>query len=202
MSATRLLVLGVVRIHGRANGYQVWRELMSWGVEKWANTKTGSVYHALRQLTKKEMLSATGDGDGDGGDRAEPTVYELTEAGETEFLRLLDDALMRADAKPDLLGAGVTFMCARPRAHVVLLLGFRLRALEAERDNLRSMLKNSDPWGKPEHVQELFGLWVSEVEAAVGWTRGLIERLEAGAYTMADDPGAEFGAPGALPNGL
>ncbi len=37
MSATRLLVLGVVRMYGQAHGYRVGRELMSWGVEEWAN---------------------------------------------------------------------------------------------------------------------------------------------------------------------
>ncbi|OLT29722.1 hypothetical protein BJF83_10045 [Nocardiopsis sp. CNR-923] len=35
MSATRLLVLGVVRMHGRAHGYRVGRELMSWGADAW-----------------------------------------------------------------------------------------------------------------------------------------------------------------------
>ncbi len=36
MSATRLLVLGAVRIFQPAHGYLVRRELLSWDVENWA----------------------------------------------------------------------------------------------------------------------------------------------------------------------
>src|SRR4051812_645526 len=36
MSATKLLVLGVVHLSGSAHGYQVRSELQSWGVESWA----------------------------------------------------------------------------------------------------------------------------------------------------------------------
>ncbi len=35
MSVVRLLVLGIVRMHGRAHGYVVHRELLSWKVETW-----------------------------------------------------------------------------------------------------------------------------------------------------------------------
>lgn len=35
MSATRLLVLGGVRRSGRAHGYTVRRELLSWGSDEW-----------------------------------------------------------------------------------------------------------------------------------------------------------------------
>jgi hypothetical protein len=35
---TRLLLLGPVAIFEPVNGYQIRRELMSWGVESWANS--------------------------------------------------------------------------------------------------------------------------------------------------------------------
>lgn len=38
---TRILVLGVVRIFGPANGYQLRRELLSWEVERWAHLNPG-----------------------------------------------------------------------------------------------------------------------------------------------------------------
>ena len=31
-------------------------------------------------------------------------------------------------------------------------------------------------------------MWVSDAEAGVAWTRGIIGRLEAGAYLMAGEP--------------
>ena len=43
MSATKLLVLGIVHLSGGAHGYQVRSELQSWRAEIWAKIKPGSV---------------------------------------------------------------------------------------------------------------------------------------------------------------
>ena len=81
MSATRLLVLGVVRGYGRVHGYRVGADLLSWGAGEWANVKWGSIYHALRQATRGGLLHDHDDVPG-------RTDYELTERGEAEFGRL------------------------------------------------------------------------------------------------------------------
>ncbi len=57
MSTTRLLILGVVRIFQPVHGYDVRRELLSWGADKWANVQPGSIYHAVRKMTEEELLS-------------------------------------------------------------------------------------------------------------------------------------------------
>lgn len=54
MSAIRLLVLGAVRQHGRAHGYQVRGDLEYWGAHEWSHAKPGSIYHALKQLAGKD----------------------------------------------------------------------------------------------------------------------------------------------------
>ncbi|MBE1582569.1 PadR family transcriptional regulator [Nonomuraea angiospora] len=59
MSATRLLVLGVVRLHGQAHGYLVGSELESWEAGQWAGLRSGSIYHALRQLAKEGLLDTS-----------------------------------------------------------------------------------------------------------------------------------------------
>ena len=56
MSVTRLLVLGGVRIFEPAHGYLVRRELLSWQVEEWAHVKPGSIYNALRTMTRDGLL--------------------------------------------------------------------------------------------------------------------------------------------------
>jgi DNA-binding PadR family transcriptional regulator len=57
MAVTRLLVLGAVRIFQPTHGYFVRRELASWQVEEWAHLNPGSVYNALRGLTKEGLLA-------------------------------------------------------------------------------------------------------------------------------------------------
>ncbi|GAA4941499.1 PadR family transcriptional regulator [Streptomonospora halophila] len=194
MSATRLLVLGAVRASGRAHGYQVRRELLSWGTEHWASVNPGSVYHALRQLLKGGMLR--GAGVEESGEGPERTLFELTESGEEEFLRLLAKALSDASAKPEFFGAGIVFLTCQPRERAVRLLRHRLARLEGDQRSLKAMLDEGAVTGaKPPHVWELFRSWVVSGDAAVTFTAELIERLEAGAYTMSGEQGTVFGEP-------
>lgn len=193
MSATRLLVLGVVRSFGEAHGYQVRRELTVWQAQDWANVKPGSIYHALRQLAKAGALRSTGTHGSDQG--PERTGYALTEDGETEFLRLLRRALSDPEVKPEMWGAGITFLTCLSRAEAVSLLRYRVANLQACVQSLSgagSMVLDQ----KPEHVVELFRWWVAEYEAAIAFTEQMAGRIEGGAYRMADDDPEAFGAPG------
>ncbi|QFZ19970.1 PadR family transcriptional regulator [Saccharothrix syringae] len=185
MSATRLLVLGVVRGYGRAHGYLIGNDLLSWGAGEWANVKWGSIYHALKQLTKDGCLT----------DHTTPparTDYELTARGEAEYRRLLRDALRRPETRPDLLAAGLAMLPSLTRDEAVDLLTERLTALEARRDTARAQVR---AWGEPAHVRELYGLWEHTADGGAVWTRGLIGRLREGAYPMAGEPGSP-GVPG------
>jgi DNA-binding PadR family transcriptional regulator len=185
VSATRLLVLGVVRGYGRAHGYRVGNDLLSWGAGDWANVKWGSIYHALRRLTTDGFLLDHDEVPG-------RTDYELTERGEAEFQRLLRDALRRPNPRPDLVGAALAMLPSLPRAEAIALLRERLAVLEGERDKAQAQV---DAWADPPHVRELFGLWQHTAAGGAEWTRGLIQRLEGGAYPMAGEPGSP-GAPG------
>lgn len=193
MSATRLLVLGVVRISGRAHGYRVGRELMDWGASEWANVKWGSIYHALRKLTAEGKLrEVTTEGD----EVVERVSYEITEEGEAERRRLLRRALSHAGDDHALLCAGVTLMTSLPRAEVIDLLRSRIAELEKSgAEALETARRSTEEWDKPEHVRPLFTLWELTVGAAVEWTRRLIRELEEGRYTMADDSPRAFGLP-------
>jgi DNA-binding PadR family transcriptional regulator len=178
VSATRLLVLGIVRGYGRAHGYRIGNDLLSWGADEWANVKWGSIYHALRALTDAGFLL-------DHNDIPTRTEYELTERGEHEYMRLLRDAIRRPQPRPDSLGAALALLPSLPRAEAIALLKERLAAQEAARDKAHAQ---AEALVDPPHVRELFGLWEHNAAGAAEWTRGVIERLEAGAYPMAGEP--------------
>ncbi|SIO85474.1 PadR family transcriptional regulator [Nocardiopsis sp. JB363] len=198
MSATRLLVLGVVRIHGWTHGYRVGRDLMDWGAKEWANVKWGSIYHALRKLAEQGKLRefvAPGD------EVTDRTSYELTDDGEVEFHRLLRGALGHTGDDQALLYAGVTLMPCLPRAEVIESLRERLIALEKSNAETEAAIHSSvEEWGKPAHVRELFRLWHVTIEAGAEWTRRLLAELEAGKYVMADDSPEAFGTPPTAPS--
>ncbi|GAA0492213.1 PadR family transcriptional regulator [Streptomyces stramineus] len=185
MSAIRLLVLGAVRQHGRAHGYQVRNDLEFWGAHEWSNAKPGSIYHALKAMAKHGLLVAHDVAPSEAGGPPR-TEYELTDEGEAEYFRLLRDALSSYDQKVDVLSAGVGFMVDLPRAEAVGLLKQRMESLRAWREEIHRHWtpEQGESWG---HIGEIMGMWVHTSETREEWTRGLIERLEGGAYVMAGE---------------
>ncbi|GLY35170.1 PadR family transcriptional regulator [Amycolatopsis sp. NBRC 101858] len=196
LSATRLLVLGVVRMYGRAHGYQVRRELLTWSADKWANVQPGSIYHALKKMTAEDLLEQVDVEPGEGG--PDRTAYRLTGEGEQEYQVLLSKALSDPELNHPDLSAAISLMTTLPRARVINLLRHRLVHLQAEQQQATLMLeelKVNMGQGTPEHVGELYRLWSSISAASFGWLEGLIARLEAGEYVMADEGGEAFGEP-------
>ena len=196
MSATRLLVLGVVRMHGIAHGYQVRRDLLTWSADKWANVAPGSIYHALRKMQAENLLEVVSAEPWPGG--PERTTYQLTPDGETEFQLLLGRYLSESDDSAQAsyrLAAAVTFLPVLTRAKALGLLRHRLTQLDGQRASARSLLETGSDLGQPEHVDELYRLWTTTMDAHDEWLRGLVQRLESGKYVMADDEGPSFGSP-------
>jgi DNA-binding PadR family transcriptional regulator len=195
VSATRLLVLGVVRMHGSAHGYQVRRELLSWSADKWANVAPGSIYHALKQMTKEGLLEQVDLDSAEAG--PERTGYRLTGDGEDEFQMLLGKGLTddpTDQASYFFLTAAITFITALPRKKAISLLRHRLIQLDGQCATVRDVLAEGTDWGQPAHIAELYRLWQATLEATMGWTNDLIQRLDQGEYVMADDDADHFGS--------
>ncbi|KUN26784.1 transcriptional regulator [Streptomyces corchorusii] len=186
MSAIRLLVLGAVRQHGRAHGYQVRNDLEYWGAHEWSNAKPGSIYHALKQMAKQGLLHAHEIAPSTAG--GPPRVeYEITDRGEGEFFRLLRESLVAYDQKMDLQSAAIGFLVELPRAEALELLRERIRRIGRWRT---AVTEHYVPEVGPErlgHIGEIMNLWVHTADSDAAWTQGLIDRLEAGAYTFAGE---------------
>ncbi|MEU2035948.1 PadR family transcriptional regulator [Nocardia amamiensis] len=188
MSAVRLLVLGVMRLRQPTHGYAVRRELLSWRAETWTNVKPGSIYHALKQLTQEGKLSAFGTEDSAQGPGR--TLFRMTEAGEAEFRRLMDEALVSVDMEE--LGAAIAFMDALPRAHVIEKLREQRRRSEEVRTSLIAMIPNFPGRYEAPHATDLLELWSGVFENLSGWTGGVLARLESGEYRMSDQGQADL----------
>ncbi|MGW6142094.1 PadR family transcriptional regulator [Streptomyces sp. NPDC055140] len=186
MSAIRLLVLGAVRQHGRAHGYQVRNDLEYWGAHEWSNAKPGSIYHALKQMAKQGFLVAHEIAPSTAGGPPR-TEYEITDRGTEEFLTLLREALVTYDQKPDVLSAALGFIVDLPRREAVELLRRRVDGIEEWR---RAVTEYYTPEDGPErlgHIGEIMNFWVHSADTGAEWTRGLIGRIEGGAYTFAGE---------------
>ncbi|MFD6389703.1 PadR family transcriptional regulator [Nocardia sp. NPDC060259] len=186
MSAIRLLVLGAVRQHGRAHGYQVRNDLEFWGAHEWSNAKPGSIYHALKQMAKQGLLvehevapSTVG-----GPPRVE---YEINDKGTEEFFTLLRQALTSYDQKMDMLSAGIGFIVDLPRDEAVTLLRRRIAGLEQWRASVTEYYTPEQGPGQLGHIGEIMNMWVHSADSEAAWTHGLIDRIEGGAYTFAGE---------------
>jgi DNA-binding PadR family transcriptional regulator len=186
MSAIRLLVLGAVRQHGRAHGYQVRNDLEYWGAHEWSNAKPGSIYHALKQMAKQGLLHAHEIAPSTAGGPPR-TEYEITDQGTEEYLRLVREALTSYDQKMDVKSAAIGFMVDLPRAETVALLKERIRRSEEWRSAVTEHYVPEDGPGQLGHIGEIMNLWVHTADAEAAWTQGLIERIEGGAYTFAGE---------------
>ena len=183
VSVVRLLVLGVVRRQQPTHGYAVRRELLSWRAETWTNVKPGSIYHALKQLTQEGRLRATGTEFG--GEGPGRTLFALTEDGEADFVRLLEEALLSVDMEH--LGAGIAFMDALPRERVVALLRDQRARTLAVRDDLLAMIPDFPGRHAAPHATDLLELWSGVFDNLAGWNTALVTRMEAGEYRFAGE---------------
>ena len=179
MSTTRLFILGVIRFSEPVHGYDIKRELESWHVEEWAHVAYGSIYHALKALTKDGLIEPVDTGQV--GRRPARTTYRITVAGEREFQRLLREHWWSVQVPKDPFMAALSFMPDLPREE---LLGALRRRLELGRAAVKEWsvaMTTKELADAPRHVGELFLLMTARTEAEIGWLENLIRKVEAGA---------------------
>ena len=185
-SSTRLLVLGCVRIFQPVHGYFLRRELVSWEVDQWAHVHPGSIYNALKSLTRAALLEEVGvvaD-----GPRPQRTTYRLTAAGEDEFLALLRTGLLSVD-DPTFFLTAVNMAFALPRDEVVETIERRievldeyLRVLAAQ---IQQILAERDT---PDTATEVARLISARTRGELEWARDFLDRVRAGAYAFQGEP--------------
>ena len=200
MSATRLLVLGAIRIMQPVHGYEVRRELISWRLEDTTNVKPGSIYGAIRTLEKDGCIAVHGRAGGDR--RPERTTYVLTVEGEKEFQVMLRESWWTVSPAKEPLIPALCLMMHLPREELVRALQARMGALEGQLDAIsfqRAAIRDGATGadgGIPEHVREIMDFAAARIRAEIDWSRGLQRRLRDGAYRFAGEDGVPELGPG------
>ncbi len=196
MSSTRLLVLGAVRIFEPVHGYFVRRELLSWHAEEWAHLNPGSVYNALRTLTREGFIEEAGTETE--GRRPARTTYKLTADGETEFHVLLRQALWNVSPfSPDELLAAWSFSWALSRDEVLAAFEHRLEQITASAHaSGYAVLDIARDPEKPPHVVEHWRLTQARLDGEAQWLTAVLERLRAGEYWFTGEPNPPFATAG------
>ncbi|MEU4213773.1 PadR family transcriptional regulator [Actinoplanes sp. NPDC026623] len=195
MSATRMMILGLVQWMQPVHGYDVRRELLSWSADKWANVQPGSIYHALRKLTDEELLREVATEQV--GARPARTTYEITEKGAAEFTSLLRGNWWSIAMPPDPFMAAFSFLPAMPRPEAAAALRNRATQLGAGIEQLRAAISADWAQNKPPFVTWMWELSIERSEAEIRWCGRIAELIESGASYLP----ASSAAKGAPPSG-
>jgi DNA-binding PadR family transcriptional regulator len=194
-----MLVLGVVRILQPVHGYHVRRELLSWRGQEWMNVQPGSIYSALKHLERDGLIAI--DSYERSAGRPERTRYVMTEEGNKEFTAMLRAAFWRVGRSADPFIPALSLMTFMRRDELAAAMQARLAQLQGELDEVRFMRASirdgaTGAEGEvPEHVREIDDFLSARIEADITWTRQFVERLAAGQYVFAGEPGSEQTAP-------
>lgn len=198
--STRLSILGVIRIFQPVSGYDIRRELSTWQLEPWTNFQPGSVYSSLRTLERDGMI--VGVSPTDEGARPGRIDYAITPEGEKEFETLLRNAWWKVTQPVEPMIPAISLLPFMNRSELIAAVEARLPQLEGQIAQfgfaLSSIRDGATGAGGdvPEHVREMYTFLTRRIEAEIAWLRGLAQRLRAGEYTLADEPGfPEFPVP-------
>jgi DNA-binding PadR family transcriptional regulator len=156
---------------------------MAWRVDTWTAVKPPSIYHAVKQLDREGLLNGSGRQESPHGPAR--VEYRLTAAGEDEFFRLLETALVSPDIEE--FGAGIAFMQCLPRRRVVELLTQQRATTERIDDELNAM---KPLWPDPEappHAKHLLDLWRGLFQSNARWAGAMLVRLSTGEFRFADE---------------
>lgn len=185
-STTRLLVLGVVRTFQPVHGYDVRRELISWRASEWASVQPGSIYNALKTLTRDGYLEVVGT-DQVGG-RPERTSYRITSAGNDEFRSLLREEWWTVRPPIDPLIAAVSFLGFVTRDEAIAALEHRIAQIHGMVRHVEFAIEANDGIESPPHVREMMRLMNARTLAEVDWAKQFIVRLRNREYGTIEDP--------------
>lgn len=200
MSATRLLVLGAIRIMQPVHGYEVRRELVTWRLEELTNVKPGSIYGALRTLEADGCIAVHARESEE--NRPERTMYVLTGEGEKEFQVMLREAWWTVTPPKEPLIPALCLMGLLPREELIRALQARIAALEARLEALtfqRAAIKDGASGAEgeiPEHVREIFDFVAARARSELDWSRAFQRRLRDGTYAFTGEDGYPELGPG------
>jgi DNA-binding PadR family transcriptional regulator len=143
----------------------------------------GSIYSGLRTLTRHGLLAE---------ESGDPVSYRLTADGETEYQRLMSQALREpAPGEPSRLLAGLCFLTTLPRDEVREALRARALVLEAMVSASTALIRSVEQKRMaPASTVELSSVVVHWLGGEQAWLRELCARIDAGHYRFAGEPGA------------
>jgi len=176
---TRLVILGLLR-ERPLYGYEL-KHIIEDHMGDWTNIAFGSIYYALGKLADEGFVEQVVTEQE--GNRPSRTVYQITETGRTEFLRLLREVWTTFEQQYFDIDVGLAFMSALPRKEVEQYLHQRVAMLEGVLQHIQEhqeeQMANPDV---PASARAVFEHSRLHLEAELAWTRDVLQQMEEDVY--------------------
>jgi DNA-binding PadR family transcriptional regulator len=180
MSA-KLIILGLLQ-ESPMHGYEVKQRIEREEMAEWAGISYGAIYSALNKLARDGFVEKIGTEQV--GHRPSRDVYQITESGHDEFLRLLREALSMPEHRVSSIDVGIRFMGALPHAEGQALLRQHKETLEEvlayhvkERSHIVAQYEHT-PY--LEGICVLFDHGIIHVRAEIEWLDQVLDKLRRG----------------------
>ena len=176
---TRLVILGLLRDRP-LYGYEL-KHIIEEHMGDWTNIAFGSIYYALDKLAGEGCVEQVGVEQE--GARPSRTVYQITEAGRAEFLRLLRELWRSFERQYFDIDVGLAFMSALPVEEVTQYLRQRVAMLEEVLQHIREHQEEQMALPDiPPQARVVFEHSRLHMEAELTWTRDVLQQVEEGVY--------------------
>jgi DNA-binding PadR family transcriptional regulator len=148
----------------------------------WTNIAFGSIYFALKKLTGEGFIEKIGTEQE--GSRPSRTIYQITDTGREEFMRLLREVWDNVEQQTFDFDIGLSFMSALPVEEVTGYLRKRVTHLEHVLQYLDAHQKEelADEHVPNRLVSAVFDHHRRHLQAELDWTRDLLQNVEQGVY--------------------
>jgi DNA-binding PadR family transcriptional regulator len=176
---TRLVILGLLR-ERPLYGYEL-KQIVEEHMGDWTNIAFGSIYFALGKLAEEGYIEPVAVEQE--GRRPSRSVYQITEAGQAEFLRLLREVWSEVERHYYAIDVGLVFMEALASEEVEGYLRGRIAQLEGI---VQHVVQHwAEKMAQPEVpalAAAVFDHGLAHCRAELDWTRNLLAKVDQGDY--------------------
>jgi DNA-binding PadR family transcriptional regulator len=172
--SVRLVLLGL--LHDQPlYGYEI-KQIIEEHMGDWTSIAFGSIYFALDKLSEEKLVEKVSVEQM--GNRPSRIVYQITPAGEEEFLRLLRESWQNIERQFFDVDICLFFLNRLPTAEVNKYLRARLAQLEGSLNYLKLHEKTemSNPEIPPQ-AKAIFNHTRVHLQAELEWTKDLLNSL-------------------------
>ena len=177
--STRLVILGLLR-ERPLYGYEI-KQIIEEHMGDWTSIAFGSIYFALGKLADEGFIKKVATEQE--GSRPSRSIYQITEAGQAEFLRLLRQVWGKIERHYFAFDVGLFFTEALPIEEITGYLRERVAQLEAI---VQHVTAHRDEQLAREEVPclaaAIFDHSLAHFQAELAWTQDLLDNVERGEY--------------------